>query len=230
MNFDYNTQRAKMALPEYGRNVQKMIEHVKTIKDRDMRNRAARTVIQVMGNLNPHLRDQGDFKHKLWDHLALISRFELDIDSPYPTPEPSHFTEKPASIPYLQGTIKSPHYGRIAQNMIREIMKMEEGNERKFLTIMVLNHMKKSYVLWNKSSVADEVIIKDFRELSHERVDVPEGIKLIDVKEPQQLQQQQGGKRKPQKIHAGSANNRQKKKQPFNKPQQKQKKRPQGKY
>ena len=95
MSYDYNTQRKRMALPEYGRNVQKMVDHMKTLKDPVERNHAARTVISIMGNLNPHLRDQGDFRHKLWDHLALIADFELDIESPYPTPEKSKFFEKP---------------------------------------------------------------------------------------------------------------------------------------
>ena len=83
MSYDYNSSREKLILPEYGRNIQKMVNHIKTIEDRDERNKAAKTVIGVMGNLNPHLRDVGDFKHKLWDHLAVISDFDLDIDSPY---------------------------------------------------------------------------------------------------------------------------------------------------
>ena len=107
-----------MALPEYGRNVQKMVDHIKTIEDRDERNRAAKTIIQIMGNLNTHLRDVGDFKHKLWDHLSLIANFELDIDSPYPVPEPSKFVEKPKQVPYRQGEIRYLHYGRIIELMI----------------------------------------------------------------------------------------------------------------
>ena len=108
MTYDYNTQRKRMALPEYGRNVQKMVDHVRTIEDRDERNRAAKTVIQIMGNLNPQIRDVGDFKHKLWDHLALIANFELDIDSPYPVPEPSKFVEKPKQVDYKLGPIQIP--------------------------------------------------------------------------------------------------------------------------
>ena len=100
MNYDYNTQRKSMALPEYGRNVQKMVDHIKTIEDREERNRAAKTIIQIMGNLNPQIRDTGDFKHKLWDHLAIIADFNLDIDSPYPPPERERFTEKPRKVPY----------------------------------------------------------------------------------------------------------------------------------
>ena len=194
MDYDYNTQRTKMALPEYGRNVQKMINHIKTIENRDERNRAARTIIQIMGNLNPHLRDVGDFKHKLWDHLALISNFELDIDSPYPKPEPSKFTEKPKIVPYHQGPIRFMHYGRIIQDMIKSVAAMEEGNDKKYLTNLVLNQMKKSYLTWNKATVTDELIIADFETLSGGKIKVAEGTKLLESRElvPQQP------KKKPQ--------------------------------
>ena len=131
MNYDYNTQRKRMAFPEYGRNVQKMVDHIKTIEDRDERNRAAKTIIQIMGNLNPHLRDVGDFKHKLWDHLALIADFELDIDSPYPIPEPSKFVEKPKQVPYKQGDIRFLHYGRIIELLIEAACELEEGDEKR---------------------------------------------------------------------------------------------------
>ena len=142
MTYDYNTQRKRMALPEYGRNVQKMIDHIKTIEDRNERNRAARTVISVMGNLNPHLRDEGDFRHKLWDHLALIANFELDIDSPYPVPEPIKFFEKPKSVPYQQGNIKFLHYGRIVELMIDAASEMEDGEEKEYFTTLIIIQMK----------------------------------------------------------------------------------------
>jgi hypothetical protein len=194
MEYDYNTQRTRMALPEYGRNVQKMINHIKTIADRDERNRAARTIIQIMGNLNPHLRDVGDFKHKLWDHLALISNFELDIDSPYPKPEPSKFTERPRIVPYNQGPVRFMHYGRIVQDMIKTVSLMEESNEKKYMLVLLLNQMKKSYLTWNKATVSDELIIADLEYLSGGKIKVPEGTKLMESRElvPQQA------KKKPQ--------------------------------
>jgi len=183
MNYDYNTQRKRMALPEYGRNVQKMVDHIKTIQDRNERNRAARTIIQIMGNLNPHLRDVGDFKHKLWDHLALIANFELDIDPPYPIPEPSKFVEKPKQVPYRQGDIRFLHYGRIIGLLIDYASKMEDGGEKVYLTSLILNQMKKSYVTWNRSQVSDEVIIGDMKVLSGGRLKMTEGIKILEVRE-----------------------------------------------
>jgi hypothetical protein len=183
MTYDYNTQRKRMALPEYGRNVQKMVDHIKTIEDRAERNRAARTIIQIMGNLNPQLRDEGDFKHKLWDHLALIADFELDIDSPYTMPEPTKFIEKPQGIPYQQGNIRYLHYGRIIELMIDAACEMKEGEEKEYLTSLILNQMKKSYVTWNRSQVADEVIISDMKMLSGGKLKMTDGVKILEVKD-----------------------------------------------
>jgi hypothetical protein len=171
-----------MALPEYGRNVQKMVDHIKTIEDREERNRAAKTIIQIMGNLNTHLRDVGDFKHKLWDHLALIASFELDIDSPYPVPEPAKFVEKPKQVPYKQGDIRFLHYGRIIELMINAASAMEDGDEEYFTTLIV-NQMKKSYITWNRGQVADEVIIGDMKLLSRGKLKMTEGVRILEVRE-----------------------------------------------
>ena len=183
MNYDYNTQRKRMALPEYGRNVQKMVDHIKTIEDREERNRAAKTIISIMGNLNPHLRDVGDFKHKLWDHLALIASFELVIDSPYPVPEPSKFVEKPKQVPYKQGDIRFLHYGRIIELMIDSACQLEEGEKKEYLTTLIVNQMKKSYITWNRGQVADEVIIKDMKLLSKGKLLMTEGVRILEVRE-----------------------------------------------
>lgn len=172
-----------MALPEYGRNVQKMVDHIKTIEDRDERNRAAKTIISIMGNLNPHLRDIGDFKHKLWDHLALIAKFELDIDSPYPVPEPAKFVEKPKQVPYRQSEIRYLHYGRIIELMINAASEMEDGDEKEYLTNLIVNQMKKSYVTWNRAQVADEVIIENMKLLSRGRLKMTDGVKIREVKD-----------------------------------------------
>lgn len=194
MLYDYNTQRKRMALPEYGRNVQKMVDHIKTIEDRNERNRAAKTIIQIMGNLNPHLRDEGDFKHKLWDHLALIANFELDIDSPYPVPEPTKFVEKPRQVPYKQGDIKFLHYGRVIEMMIETTAEMDESEEKEYLITLIVNQMKKAYVTWNRSQVADEVIINDLKSLSRGMLKVSDNIKILEVKEllPQTKKKSQG--------------------------------------
>jgi hypothetical protein len=183
INYDYNTQRKRMALPEYGRNVQKMVDYIKTIEDRAERNRAAKTIISIMGNLNPQLRDVGDFKHKLWDHLALIASFDLDIDSPYPVPEPAKFVEKPKQIPYRQGDIRFLHYGRIIQLMIDAASKMDDGPEKEYFTTLIVNQMKKSYITWNRGQVADEVIIGDMKLLSGGKLKMTEGVRILEIRE-----------------------------------------------
>lgn len=183
MTYDYNTQRKRMALPEYGRNVLKMIEHVKTIKDEDERNRAARTIIQIMGNLNPNLRDVADFKHKLWDHLMIIADFNLDIESPYPAPDRQKLIAKPNRVPYHNGDIKYAHYGQIVQSLIDTASAMENGEEKDYLTTLILNQMKKDYLTWNKGQVSDDLIIRDMTDMSKGMLKAPENLKMLDVKD-----------------------------------------------
>ncbi len=127
MEYDYNTARKKLILPEYGRNIQKMVDHILTIEDREERNKAARTIIGIMGNLNPHLRDINDFKHKLWDHLAIIADFKLDIDAPYELPTQELLEERPKKIDYNQKSIRFKHYGHSIALMIEKAVEMEEG-------------------------------------------------------------------------------------------------------
>lgn len=175
---DYNTQRKKIALPEYGRSIHKMVDWVCTIEDRDERNRQVRAVISVMGNLNPHLRDVNDFKHKLWDHVHIMSNFTIDIDSPYPTPTPSTFQEKPRPIPYPSTPLKIKHYGRNIQEMINAITQKPEGELRDQLIQIVANHMKKAYITWNKETVSNDIIFRDIEYLSNGKIKVDPNMKL----------------------------------------------------
>jgi phosphoenolpyruvate synthase/pyruvate phosphate dikinase len=183
MSYDYNSSRKKLILPEYGRNIQKMVNHIKTIEDREERNKAAKTVIGVMGNLNPHLRDVADFKHKLWDHLAIISDFELDIDSPYETPKKESLQSKPKKVPYQQHKISKKHYGRSIVLMIEKAVALEPGEERDDLVKMIAYHMKKSYLTWNREAVSDEEIFNDMRTLSGGVLEVNPELKLPETKD-----------------------------------------------
>jgi len=180
---DYNTQRDKLILPEYGRNIQKMVDHAITIKDREERNLAAQTIIHVMGNLNPQLRENRDFKHKLWDHLHFISDFKLDIDSPFEMPQKDQFERKPDPLPYPAKKIRYKHYGKIVEYLIEKAIKLEDGDAKDDFVRFIANHMKLSHVTWNKEGVADDVIFKAIRELSHGQLKVREGTSLIDPKE-----------------------------------------------
>lgn len=172
-----------MILPEYGRNIQKMVEYAIQIEDREERNKAARAIISIMGNLNPHLRDVADFKHKLWDHLFIISDFKLDIDSPYEKPTREVLYEKPKPIPYSEYDIKYKHYGRIIELLIKEAIAYKEGTEKELLIKLIANHMKKCYLTWNREVVTDEVIFEDLKKLSGGALEISEDLKLSESRD-----------------------------------------------
>jgi hypothetical protein len=180
---EYNTQLPKLEIPEYGRNIQIMIDHCITIEDREERNKCARAIIQIMGQLNPHLRDIADFTHKLWDHLFVISKFQLDVDSPYPRPNAETFTTKPKNVPYPATKIRYKHYGKTIERIIDEAKKYEEGPEKKELSRLIANHLKKSYVNWNKDSVTDDVIFKQFKEMTNNELIIDETSALAHANE-----------------------------------------------
>ena len=163
---EYNTSLPKMIIPEYGRNIQKMIDFAMTVQDREERNKVARAIIDVMGQLNPHLRDVTDFKHKLWDHIFIISDFKLDVDSPYPIPTRDVIHLKPERLAYPQKNPKYRFYGNNIKYMIDVANSWEEGEMKDALVKVIANHMKKSYLSWNKDTVTDTVIFEHLYELS----------------------------------------------------------------
>lgn len=174
----YNTEREKLVMPEYGRNVYTMVEQLKQIEDRDKRTEQARAVIKVMEILNPQARMQEDFEHILWDHLFIISGFDLDVDSPYPMPVPSELKTKPLAIPLKKRPIKANHYGRNIESIIDLIAAEPEGTNKTEMLRLLATYMRQQYLIWNKDSVADETIFKDIEKLSEGRIKVPEGIVL----------------------------------------------------
>lgn len=168
-NFDtmeYNTSRPKMLIPEYGRNVQKMIDFAIGLQTKDERNKAARAIIEVMGQLNPHLRDVDDYKHKLWTHLYIMSDFKIDVDSPYPVPNQEEIDMKPETLRYPKNKIRYGHYGHNVQKMIDNIVNIESDEERDIVTNRLANLMKKLYVSYNNEAVENEVILEQLVELS----------------------------------------------------------------
>lgn len=180
---DYNTQRKHLVLPEYGRHIQQMVDQLLEIEDSVERNRNAKAIIAVMGNMNPHLRDINDFKHKLWDHIHIMADFKLEIDSPYPKPDYQTIYEKPKSVPYPSNPIRFKHYGRSISLMIDKAIEMEEGEQKEALTNLIANHMKKSYLIWNQDSVSDADIIRDLKELSNGKIVLAPDFKFNEVKE-----------------------------------------------
>ena len=164
-DMDYNTQLKRLILPEYGRNIQNMVDHCVVIKDRDERKRCAQSVINIMGNMFPHLRDVNDFKHILWDHLAIMADFKLDIDYPYEIVKKEDLYSRPGHLDYSRPTMQYRHYGKIMEKMIDIASDMPEGDQRNHLIRMLVAQMKRSYVQWNKE-VDDAKIFHDLDELS----------------------------------------------------------------
>lgn len=179
---EYNSQRSKMNISEYGRNIQKMIEHIISVEDKDKRNQLAKATIQVMGQLNPHLRDVNDFKHKLWDHLFIMSNFKLDVDSPYPIPSPETLNRKPERLRYAANNITFRHYGRHIERMIEKAKEFPEGEEKDALVKMIANHLKKSYLTWNRDAVNDEEIASHLNILSNGKLNL-NNIKLSNTQD-----------------------------------------------
>lgn len=181
---EYNTSRQKLVLPEYGRNIQKMVKLTMEEPDKEKKNQMAQAIISIMGNMNPHLRDIADFKHKLWDHLAIISDFQLDIDSPYELPEIEKLNEKPEQVPYKHKNAKFKHYGQTIEKMVDVAVNMENDELKEILIQLIANHMKKSYLTWNKEAVSDEQIFKDLKILSAGKIDVnSDDNKLTETKD-----------------------------------------------
>ena len=179
---DYNTQRNQLKLPEYGRTIQKMVDYCCTIENRDERTRAANAVIAIMGNMNPHLRDVADFKHKLWDHLAIMSDFKLDIEWPYPLPDLELLNEKPKKLPYSDGRFKFKHYGKFIEQVLKKINDIEEPEKRNALIELMANHMKRSYMTWKKESISDEIVFKELAIIVKNSVEIPENLKLNEFR------------------------------------------------
>lgn len=163
---EYNTTRTHLILPEYGRNVQNMISHAMEIADREERNRAAQAIIEVMGQLNPHLRDVDDYRHKLWAHLFIMSDFQLDVDSPYEIPKKESFLEKPKLMPYPKSKIKYGHYGQYTQKILKKAHEVTDEKEKAYLTNAMGNFMKKQFLTHNNSAVENSVIGEKLHELS----------------------------------------------------------------
>jgi hypothetical protein len=163
---EYNTTRDPMKISEYGRNIQNMILYIASLPDREQRNRLTSTLVNILAIMNPDMRDQVDIKHKLYDHVHLMSNFTLDIDSPYPVPPRPEEAPAPARVPYTQETIKLRPYGKYMQRMIEKAVEYEEGEEKDALVKTIANNLKKMYLNWNRDSVNDELIYEHLSLLS----------------------------------------------------------------
>ena len=177
----YNTEVEKLAMPEYGRLVLKMVEQLKDIPDRAKRSEQAYAVVKVMESLNPQVHQQENWLQKLWDHLYIIAGYDLDIDSPYPKPEPEVINSRPDPIPLNTKPIRARHYGRNIESILDLIASEPEGEEKTEMLRCLAIYMRQQYLIWNKDSVADETIFADIEKLSDYRIKVPEGLELTKI-------------------------------------------------
>ena len=183
-SLEYNTERTGLIIPEYGRHIQKMVDQAVGCPDKKERNKMAKAIIGVMGNLNPHLRDVPDFQHKLWDQLFIMSGFNLDVDSPFSKPSKEIFEEKPEKLNYPQNHPKYRFYGNNIKKMIDVATNWEEGEMKKELIYVIANHMKKCFLKWNKDSVDDGIIFNHILELSNGKIKIDKNSKpLADSKD-----------------------------------------------
>jgi hypothetical protein len=178
----YNTERKRLPMPEYGRAIQDMIDYALTIENREERQRCASSIIAIMGNMFPHLRDVPDFKHKLWDHLAIMSDFKLDIDDPYDIIKKDSLETKPEPLPYPQKKIVYRHYGRTITEMLQKAVEYPDTPDKDRLIYLLANQMKKDYSTWNKEGVDDQKIFDDILELTNGAILItPDAMKLEEI-------------------------------------------------
>ena len=209
----YNTEKEQIVISEYGRCIQEMIKKLPEIEDREQRTEAAKYIISVMVQMNPSIKQSSDYEHKLWDHLYMISGYNLDVDSPYPAPIPVEQQSKPQHIGYQNNDIKYGHYGQYLIKMIEAASKEEDDEVREALAYSLAGQMKRNYLEWNKSVVNDQVIIDDLRNISCGRLVIADELKLNNngdmpakVQQQAKQQQQQQGKKKKKKVPNLKAN------------------------
>lgn len=175
---EYNTQRSQIVIPEYGRNIHKMINHAFTIEDREERNNVAHSIVKVMGQVKPQFKEADDFVQRLWDHMIIISDFKLDVDSPYPYPEKEELLKKPSKMSYPATKIRFRHYGKAIEGFIAKAIAMEDGEEKDAFTYYIANVMKKNYLMYNRDSVSNQLIFDQLSILSDGQLTVKDSYTL----------------------------------------------------
>ena len=175
---EYNTEREQLIIPEYGRHVQKMINHAASLKDKIEQQKCVDAIIAFMGQKNPHLRDVKEFTHKLWDHLHIMSDFKLQIDSPYAKPEIEKIEERPHKMPYPGNKIRFSYYGNTIETMIATAIKMD-NHKKEIMTGMIANQMKKLYILFNEGSVDNNIIRLHLKQMSNDQLKLADDFEFI---------------------------------------------------
>ena len=170
---DYNTQRPHLRLREYGRNVQNLINHLKTIEDKEERNKKATMLVELMKSINPDLnKDLTEYDQKIWDDLFIISNFELDVEGPFPKPDAAILEKKPQRLNYYSNEIKFRHYGRGVEMLINKVVEMEDEKEREGAVVTIGRLMKSFFQVWNKDNIEDEQVLKNIQQLSGGKLNI----------------------------------------------------------
>ncbi|MBB6681016.1 DUF4290 domain-containing protein [Aequorivita sp. 609] len=209
---EYNTERPKLIIPEYGRHIQKMVDQAIATEDKEERNKMAKGIIAVMGNLNPHLRDVPDFQPMLWDQLFIMSDFKLDVDSPYPIPSREELLERPEPLSYPQNHPKYRFYGNNIKRMIDVANSWEDGDKKDGLIITIANHMKKCFLNWNKDTVEDDVIFGHLYELSEGKINLKNSDEdLSDASNLLKVKKRYSSSSSNKKNYKSNSNNRNRK-------------------
>ncbi|MBI3509038.1 MAG: DUF4290 domain-containing protein [Bacteroidetes bacterium] len=200
---EYNTEQPSMVIAEYGRSVSRMIEYCLSLKDKEARSYCARSIVRVMGILNPQIKEIVDYEHKLWDHLHIMADYKLDVESPFPKPEKSKMDSKPDRVPYPQSDIKFKHYGKILEDLIKKAMMEKDEKNRELFTDQLAQLMKKQYLNWNRDSVNDQLIVEQLENLSGGKLKVSEQFRFLHTSEilpknaiPQNQMQHHSNKKK----------------------------------
>lgn len=208
-DLEYNTEREHLIIPEYGRHMQKMINFAKSRETKEERNKVAKSIISVMGNLQPHLRDVPDFQHKLWDQLFIMADFDLDVDSPYPIPQREVLQQRPEPLKYPQNHPKYRFYGNNIKTMIDVAVTWEDGDLKDALVYTIANHMKKCFLNWNKDTVEDDVILAHLAELSNNQLKVKSSFDdLSDANSLMRSNKKFASNKKPKKAQHSNRTNR----------------------
>jgi len=195
----YNTEREQIVISEYGRNIQEMIRHLMAIEDRRQRTEAAYFIVGVMAQMHPQ-KESNDFMHKLWDHLYIISDYQLDVDGPYEPPTPEMQKKKPEHVGYQKNNIRYGHYGQYIYDVVKKVKEMEDGPKKQAILVNIANQMKRDYLNWNRDTVNDLLILDDLYKISGEEIALPIDTKLTPTneilnKQPQQQQKKKGNKK-----------------------------------
>lgn len=178
---EYNTQRERLRIPEYGRNIQKIVDFMLTEEDRSIRTQLAFVTIDVMKQVVPQVESIEDYEHKLWDHLHIIADYKLDVDSPYEMPKRAEDLPPPRKTSYPENKFKFRYYGKHIENVIKKVLELPEGEDRDEYTLIIANQLKRSYLNWNRDSVSDDLILKHLNELSDGQLSLKEGVQLINT-------------------------------------------------